>query len=273
MTLGGSRLPSSEIDEVRRNLAVTIIVVTTAMLVVVSGRPSVWNTMPPATCLPGDCFCETVRDQFVRQPANALSGLSFVGVGLLALSRRRRQHRQAPESGGGELAQYLFAIAALVIGVGTVFYHASLTFVGQTLDVFGMYLFVTMIGLSILIRRWSLSARTTVVLGVVVNTLLLVLLIAAPEYRRIVFAGLVVVLMGLESSTGWRKEAGGRRGFWLATAILAGGFVVWAMDYTRIVCSPASWLQGHAVWHLCGAAAVWFAMRYYAGPDTGDRLR
>jgi hypothetical protein len=257
---------------VPKSVAVTIIVVTTVMLVVVSGRPSVWNTMRPATCLPGDCFCEAVRDQFVRQPANALSGLSFVGVGLLALPRRRRQHRDAPKSGGAEQAQYLFAIAALVIGMGTVFYHASLTFVGQTLDVFGMYLLVTMIGLSILIRRWSLSVRMTVVFGAVVNTLLLVLLIAAPDYRRIVFAGLVVLLIGLESSMGRRREAGGRRVFWLATAILAGGFVVWAIDYTRIACSPASWLQGHAIWHLCGAAAVWFAMRYYAGPETSDRL-
>jgi hypothetical protein len=222
--------------------------------------------MRPATCLPADCFCEAVRDQLVRQPANALSGLSFVGVGLLALSRRRRRHR-APEPCGGELAEYLFALAASVIGAGTVFYHASLTFVGQTLDVFGMYLFVTMIGLSILIRRWSLSVRMTVVLGTLVNTLLLVLLIAAPEYRRIMFAALVVMVIGLESSVRRRREVGGRQLFWLATGILAGGFVVWAIDYTRVACSPGSWLQGHAVWHLCGAAAVWFALRYYAGHE------
>jgi hypothetical protein len=259
--------PSEARRSVSKSVTMTVLVVTSVLLVIVSGRPSVWNTMRPATCLPGDCFCEAVRDQLVRQPANALSGLSFVGVGLLALSRRRRQHRHAPESGGGELAEYMFAIAALVIGAGTVFYHASLTFVGQTLDVFGMYLLVTMIGLSILTRRWSLSARMTVVLGTVVNTLLLVLLITAPEYRRVVFAGLVVLVIGLESSVRRRREVGGRQVFWLATAILAGGFVVWAIDYTRVACSPASWLQGHAVWHLCGAAAVWFALRYYAGQE------
>jgi dihydroceramidase len=160
--------------------------------------------------------------------------------------------------------EYLFAIAALVVGAGTVLYHASLTFVGQTLDVFGMYLLVTMIGLSIVTRRYSLSARVTVAFGIVINILLLVLLVAAPEYRRIVFAGLVVLVIALESSESPPRERGGRQVFWLAAAILAGGFAVWALDYARFACSPTSWLQGHAVWHLCGAAAVWFTMRYYA---------
>lgn len=261
--------PSEAHDNVRNLFAAAVIVVTAAVLLIVSGRPSVWNGMRPATCLPVDCFCEAVRDQLVRQPVNALSGLSFVGVGLLALSRRRRQQDRAPSVSGGQgPVEYLLAIAAVVVGAGTVLYHASLTFAGQTLDVFGMYLLVTMIGLSILIRRWSLSARMTVALGIVINTLLLVLLIAAPEYRRIVFAGLVVVVIALESSVSPPGERGGRHVFWLAAAILAGGFVVWAIDYARVACSPTSWLQGHAVWHLCGAAAAWLTLRYYAGHET-----
>jgi hypothetical protein len=260
-------VPESEGHEnVRILFAAAAIVVTAAVLLLVSGRPSVWNSMRPATCLPVDCFCEAVRDQLVRQPVNALSGLSFVGVGLLALSRRRRKQDRAPSVPGGEgLAENLFAIAAVVVGAGTVLYHASLTFVGQTLDVFGMYLLVTMIGLSILTRRWSLSGGTTAALGVGINTLLLVLLIAAPEYRRIVFAGLVVLVIALESGLNRPGERRGRHVFWLAAAFLAGGFVVWLIDYARVACSPTSWLQGHAVWHLCGAVATWFTLRYYAG--------
>lgn len=260
--------PNEGSRNVRTVFAVAAMVVTAAILLTASGRPSVWNSMRPATCLPVDCFCEAVRDQLVRQPVNAVSGLSFVGVGLLVLSRRRRQHVHTPSVSDGEgLAEYLFAIAAVVVGAGTVLYHASLTFVGQTLDVFGMYLLVTMIGLSILTRRWSLSARMTAAPGIVINTLLLVLLIAAPEYRRIVFAGLVVLVIALESSVSPPAERGGRQTFWLAAAILGGGFVVWALDYARVACSPTSWLQGHAVWHVCGAAAVWLTMRYYAGHE------
>jgi hypothetical protein len=195
---------------------------------------------------------------------NALSGLSFVGVGLFSLILRRRKHVHAVwDSAGWDPAEYLLAAAAVVLGIGTVFYHASLTFVGQTVDLFGMYLLVTVVALSILGRAGLLSPRMIIALGVVINGLLLVLLIVAPEYRRIVFATLVVIVVALESSVGRRSERRNRRMFWAALAAVAGGFVIWALDYTRIACSPLSWVQGHAVWHLCGAAAVWLTLRYY----------
>jgi hypothetical protein len=253
---------------VRIVLASVVIVVAAATLVIVRGQPSVWNSMQPATCLPNQCFCEVAHDQLVRQPVNALSGLSFVGVGVFSLILRRRQHvRAGSDSDRWHPAEYLLATAAVILGVGTVFYHASLTFVGQTVDLFGMYLLVTTVALSILARAGLLSARMIVGLGTVINAFLLVLLIVAPEHRRLVFATLVVIAVALESSVGRRAERRNRRIFWAAVAAVGGGFVIWVLDYTRIVCSPLSWVQGHAVWHLCSAAAVWMMLRYYTGEN------
>jgi hypothetical protein len=247
-------------------LAAVVVVAAAAILITVRGQPSVWNSMQPATCLPDQCFCEVTHDQLVRQPVNALSGLSFVGVGLFWLVLRRRKHVHAvSESDRRDPAEYLLATAAVILGAGTVFYHASLTLVGQTVDLFGMYLLVTVVALSILARAGLLSPRMIIALGVVINALLLVLLIVAPEYRRIVFATLVVIVVALESGVGRRAGRRDRRVFWAALATVAGGFVIWALDYTRIACSPLSWVQGHAVWHLCGAAAVWLTLRYYTG--------
>ena len=45
---------------------------------------------------------------------------------------------------------------------------------------------------------------------------------------------------------------------------MAVAFVIWILDFTRTVCAPASWLQGHAVWHILGAAAAWYLFRYYS---------
>jgi hypothetical protein len=132
-------------------LAAVVVVAAAAILITVRGQPSVWNSMQPATCLPDQCFCEVTHDQLVRQPVNALSGLSFVGVGLFWLVLRRRKHVHAvSESDRRDPAEYLLATAAVILGAGTVFYHASLTLVGQTVDLFGMYLLVTVVALSIL---------------------------------------------------------------------------------------------------------------------------
>jgi hypothetical protein len=31
--------------------------------------------------------------------------------------------------------------------------------------------------------------------------------------------------------------------------------VIWVLDITRIACQPTAIIQGHAVWHVLGAAA------------------
>src|SRR5688572_22117478 len=83
----------------------------------------------PASCMPDGCFCEAIRDGVIRQPLNALSSLAFVIVGVLVVLAMRRMS--------------VFALAMAVIGFGSAFYHASLGFVGQFVDVTGMYLIAT----------------------------------------------------------------------------------------------------------------------------------
>lgn len=41
-------------------------------------------------------------------------------------------------------------------------------------------------------------------------------------------------------------------------------FVIWILDFTRFVCAPESWVQGHAAWHILGAVAAWYLFRYYS---------
>ena len=86
------------------------------------------TTWREASCLPDRCFCEAVQSGTVRQPANAISSSAFVVMALLVLMRSRTP------------TAWRFAGAALVVGVGSAFFHASLTFWGQTADVLGMYL-------------------------------------------------------------------------------------------------------------------------------------
>ena len=71
----------------------------------------------------------------MRQPANTLSGAAFLIVAILILNAASKSHTPASSK--------LFALAVALVGVGTMFYHASLTFVGQTMDVLGMYLVAT----------------------------------------------------------------------------------------------------------------------------------
>ena len=224
-----------------------------------------WETWRPATCLPNHCFCERVLDQLVKQPANAISGTLFLGLAALILLNSLADMKAgvAQPFATRPVFPVLFAAAITMVGLGTTFYHASLTFAGQTADVLGMYLIVTFIlfySLACLKRIPPYAAALGYVIG---NGVLLTGLILVPAARRYVFAVLVIAAITLEMRARHRnREASQPYWFALAIGTLAIGFIIWSLDITRIICDPSSWIQGHAVWHMCGALAIWFVFLY-----------
>ncbi len=201
--------------------------------------------------MPDRCFCESVRGGIVRQPSNAISSGAFVVVALLVLVRSRSS------------TAWRFACAVFVVGVGSAFFHASLTFWGQTMDVLGMYLVATFLLLESMSRsrRWSAVDQNVLFVGG--NAALLALLVGLPSLRRYAFAALVLAILWSE----WTHRRRGivtapRRALTAAVGVLAFGFGVWILDITRVLCAPDSVWQGHALWHVCGAISAWLAYRY-----------
>lgn len=209
----------------------------------IADGPSIWAGWAPASCLPDACFCEAIRNQLVRQPVNTISSLGFIAPGIVILKR----------SGPRRLLSLLFGGGLVVVGLGSAFFHASLTFAGQTTDVFGMYLVAVFAVLAAAGRRFRWPERTLAVSYLAGNSILLALLIGAPGLRRYAFAALVLAAAGLELGGPRPPE---RRLLILALAFLAAGFAAWALDITRTVCAPRFWFQGHALWHLLTATSA-----------------
>jgi hypothetical protein len=212
-----------------------------------------WTGWKPATCLPNGCFCEAIRPGSIAQPANTWSSFSFVLLGGAILAF----------SGGKQRADFrrthavVFGVALILIGLGSAFYHASLTFVGQLCDVQGMYLLAIFIALYAISHRGLLSDRLFVLLYILVNGAFLLVQIDLPGVRRYLFAVVVLTVIAVES---------GGRFFYAAIAIMAVAFGIWILDITRTVCSPMSLFQGHAIWHVLGAiAALALYMHYTRG--------
>ena len=210
---------------------------------------SPWRDWGPATCLPDHCFCEAIRDGLVAQPANTWSSLAFVAVAFALLARRR------------DAAGLTLAGAILVIGLGSMFFHASLTLAGQFVDVLGMYLLVNFLLLHGISTRWRLPGPAFAGLYLLANAATATILYAAPQLRRYVFAALLLAAILAQARAGWRLVP--------ALAVLGLGFAVWVLDLTRVACAPDSLLQGHAFWHLCGAVAAWLIAAEVPGEATG----
>jgi hypothetical protein len=211
--------------------------------------------------MPDRCFCESVGAGAVRQPANSLSSGAFVIVAIAALWQARTGHGVHRRAAGR------VAVAVSLVGVGSAFFHATLTFWGQTADVLGMYLVATFLLLESIAKSTQWSTRRHDALFWGGNAVLLAVLIGVPELRRYLFAALVGAILWSE----WRHRRLSRASestappmvapLASAVGVLAVGFAVWVLDITRVVCAPDSPWQGHALWHLCGALSTWLAYR------------
>lgn len=226
-----------------------------------------WGLYPPATCLATHCFCELPRTgELLLQPANSWSSLGFVAIGSWIMAGAGTDRSSALT---GWPALWL-GFTAIVIGVGSMLLHATLTLGGQFADVFGMYL-LGAFTLTWALMRWrGLSAASAVAIYVGVAATLIGLLWVMPETRRWLFAVLLVGAVGVE----WwlaRPRRPAVRAVLLLLGLAANGlaFAIWILDQSRTLCAPQSVVQGHAAWHLLGALAVAFSYAYYRSERPG----
>ena len=227
------------------------------------------NTPRPASCIPDKCFCEAIRPNPPVQPANAVSSLAFVVVGVFVLvsaARMRARGQAAIRNRMNSEIAYpaLFAFALGVVGIGSFAFHARLTFYTQFADVFGMYLIATFILIYNLERFRRVKPIVLIAGYLALNAVLATSLYFIPSLRRYVFAGVIIGALLLDGLYRRKNKLTADTGQLLtAIGLLTLGFIIWIADITRIVCSPHSWLQGHAIWHLLGAAASWYVYSYY----------
>lgn len=218
-----------------------------------------WTRFAPASCLATHCFCEHPQaGALLLQPANSWSSLGFVLVGFWIMLAPRRETAFA-----GAAAAW-FGVTAIVTGVGSVLLHATLTLWGQFYDVLGMYLLSAFL-LAYAVQRWrGLSNAATLALYLAACAILIGILWIMPETRRWLFAVVLALAIAVELIFA-RPRRPGVNTAWFVYGLIANAvaFGIWVLDNTRTLCDPTSLLQGHAIWHLLGAAALVCSYLYY----------
>ncbi len=192
---------------------------------------------PSAACLVGGCDCEAVRSGSIRQPANAWSSLSLVGVGLWILASSERRGLDA-----------LVGWAVLGSGMAAFGMHASLSSWSARLDGIA----VASVVAAVAARAWSDHLPAWV---------------SVPAAAVIVGAGALAgtpALNALTLAIGAVAAAGTARRIARASSRL------FAIAISALVLGAAAWWLGrsggpwcdpevpilHAAWHLLAAAAI-----------------
>jgi Ceramidase len=228
-----------------------------------------WAVYAPATCTTTRCFCELPRaGSYVVQPANSYSsyGYAFAGFLMMVLARGRDW-----SSGFHPDAASVFGVTAIFVGLGSVLLHATLTLWGQFFDVMGMYLTSGFMLVSALARWRDMPMRAAIVLYCGVVGALLLILYGVPEVRRSLFAVVLLAAIIVELVFARPRRTGVKTSYYVMGIVTkAIAFTIWNLDQNGVVCTPESLLQGHAVWHVLGAAALWLTFLYYRSEQVDN---
>ncbi|MDJ0665349.1 MAG: hypothetical protein QNJ75_12425 [Acidimicrobiia bacterium] len=171
---------------------------------------------------PASADCEVIRD-VIGQPINAISSLAFIAVALV-LARRRP----------------VLAAASGAVGLGSVLFHGPMPAWAE---------WAHDTSLAMLALALMLEAKPGLWLGG--SAVIAALFAVAPRSAEVTTAVLAVVAVVVVV----RRSA---RALIPVLPLLGIGVVFAVLSRTGApLCDPASLLQGHAAWHVLGAAALW----------------
>lgn len=212
-----------------------------------------WAGFLPEACGLRNCYCESFRSGYlVLQPVNALSNLGYVLVGALILGSRGLGSEPAPR----RFTRW-FGAAAVITGWCSYLSHASLTRLGEWLDLMGIYQLLLVLLVYSLHRltgkNWNRLFLTGIILGAlqmafwpVGQQAVIGLLIAGWAVAE--FAARRRLLHGEQSPKGEKRFT------ILAVLLFAAGAGIWAVNGRSPECPPGSFYW-HVAWHLLSAAA------------------
>lgn len=244
-------------------IGIAISVLFTFLLVYLS---AFWQSWLPATCLPDKCFCEFITNNQIKQLSNTWSSYSFVIVGMVMLSLLNHKNIKKRFNTNYQL---IFIFSSIFVGLGSAFYHASLTFWGQFFDVFSMYLFITFILVYAWERLYNFHQDKTIFLYILLNFIFILFLLFIPSTRRFLFAVLLVVSIIFEILATKRKSLTIKlKWFYSGISVFAFAFLIWILDITKLVCVPNSIWQGHALWHILGSIAIFMVYIYFLSEES-----
>jgi len=221
----------------------------------------------------GAGFCEAGHPGLVKQPVNTWSNLGFIAAGL-TIGWSQAHGRYAgfvnPMTSGKFFSTF-YACLAVLLGPGSMAMHATTTRVGGFLDMLSMYMIASFIfayALSRLLNLRELGFTLSFFTGLGIQLYVHTLPYDVPFVGFIgSFAfGVFLILSSVIEfiNIGYRKLSNEMRWGVASILVMCLAFFIWNLSLSDSPwCDPSSLIQGHGIWHLLNALAIYCLYRYY----------
>ncbi|MBX7227221.1 MAG: ceramidase [Chitinophagales bacterium] len=220
-----------------------------------------------------DVFCEATHKGLIKQPVNTWSNLAFMLAGLSAAWQIFKGKYAANVNPITRSIFYSTFICVFMVLLcpGSMAMHATMTTVGGFFDMLSMYLIASFMMAYAIKRLFSLGIPlflgtfgSAMVLCLIAHFLNLPLPFVHFSGNGI-FALFVLLASCME---GWlvfiRKGNYEKKYGLLAIVSILSALTIWNLSQTGApLCDPSSLVQGHGIWHILDATALFFLFRFY----------
>lgn len=233
--------------------------------------------MGPAQNVGGD-FCEEPYSGLIKQPMNTWSNFGFITAGLFIAWQLRsgtyRHNRNILTL--NTFSAIFFSSLVVLLGPGSMAMHATLTPIGGELDMLSMYL-VCAFMVAYAMQRYY---RTGPVFFLVVFISVILICEAVGMYHHhlpiidyagnAIFGVFIITAVVFEMLNSFVRKVQHEKKWGLFGLLsLITAFTIWNFwKNDSPLCDPYSLIQGHAIWHLLDAVAVYFLFRYYVSEHS-----
>ena len=245
---------------------------------------SVWEGMVVSQSALTVEYCEFNHpERFFHQPVNTYSNLIYFFYGMVVFQLGLKDWKAFTNREANTVRKFpylslLLAANFIYLSIGSAFFHSSLTWMGQRMDMnatYGLTLSLIGIGLVQVSVKKELSSRMQ--LDIVGGLLLLIasfLPLALQISSSILLPSLFLILLVLaiinyfQYPTQRIPVLGG-----LSFILLALAIQIRTLDVAKVNCDPMSIWQGHALWHLLTATSSLCMYFYFQRVKNGNRLK
>ncbi len=245
---------------------------------------SVWTGMKVSKSAITVEYCEFNHpERLFHQPINTYSNLIYFFCGLVIFQLALKDFNFFGIKGVNSVrnAPYLSILLAanfIYLSFGSAFFHSSLTWIGQRVDMnatYGLTLSLICIGMVQVVAKKELSKQIQIatVLGMlllIVGFLPLALQISSAILLPALF--LALLLLGIGNYVQYRSLRSPLL-LILSFVLLAVAIQVRTMDVAKINCDPLSIWQGHALWHFLTATSSLCMYFYFRHVKKLDQFK
>ena len=184
------------------------------------------------------------------QPINSISSLAYILVALVTLIRFKN-FRKFPF--------LLLQLLLVAIGIGSFYYHAKFTLLGQLLDIESMILFVLV---WLFIQNTQRSNRHFFWFLLIITVTSIGISIVMPQIRRMIFILLLLFAIIKEIKVQKLTTNNLNKDFVKGTFALLLAGILWTLDINKIFCNPNGVVQLHSIYHVLTGLSAYFLIKY-----------